>query len=78
MGLLDDLTPPKREWPCAVRTLLGTLDAKDADILSKAVMDPAWQYYTLEQALLAKGITLSQPSIKRHRLKGCSCWRDRA
>ena len=76
MGLLDDLTPPTiRQWPCAVRTLISTLDKADAEILSAAVMDPEWKYQALETALSLKGLVLSQGVIKRHRTKVCSCWK---
>ena len=75
MSLLGDLTPPKRRWPCAVRTLLETLEPADAAILEKAVMNPEWKFLTLETELALKGVVLSQGSIKRHRLKGCSCWK---
>ena len=74
MGLLDDLTPPKKVWPCAVRTLLLTLDKKDADILSAAVMNPEWKFKTLEHSLSERGVVLKQETIKRHREKFCSCW----
>ena len=76
MGLLSDLKePPKRDWGCAVRSLAATLDKADAEILLDAVLNPAWQYYTLEQELQKRGLRLSQSTIKRHRLKNCSCWR---
>lgn len=75
MGLLDDLTPPTRRWPCAVRAMLETLDKSDADVLAAAVMNPAWKYSALESALFDKGLTLSQGTIKRHREKACSCWK---
>lgn len=75
MSLLKDLAIPKKNWPCAVRSTANNLDTPDAEILLAAVMNPDWQYSTLERALADKGITLSQGTIKRHRLKGCSCWR---
>jgi hypothetical protein len=75
MGLLNDLTPPKREWPCAVRSMVESLDKDDATILSDAVLNPDWKYLALESALALKGIVLSQGVIKRHRTKVCSCWK---
>jgi hypothetical protein len=75
MSLLSDLQLPKRQWPCAVRTVADTLEPADQDILLAAVMNPEWQYLSLERALAQKGVTLSQNTIKRHRLKGCSCWK---
>ena len=73
MSLLSDLTPPKRQWPCAVRALLETLEPADQEILAKAVMNPEWKYLALESALALKGIVLSQGTIKRHRTGLCSC-----
>lgn len=73
--MLEDLTPPKKIWPCAVRTVRDTLTDKDAQILDAAVMNPEWFYATLEEALAKKGVSLSAGSIKRHRQKGCSCWK---
>jgi len=73
MSLLSDLTPPKRRWPCAVRTLLETLEPTDSTILAQAVMNPDWKYLALETALALKGVVLSQGSIKRHRTGLCSC-----
>ena len=73
MSLLSDLTPPARRWPCAVRTMIETLEPADAKILAEAVMNPEWKYLTLESALALKGIVLSQGSIKRHRTGLCSC-----
>lgn len=75
MSLLGDLQPPAKVWPCKVRTILQTLEKADADILSAAVMNPEWNYQALETALALRGIKLGSAIIKRHRLKGCSCWK---
>lgn len=73
--MLEDLQPPKKVWPCAVRSTTLTLSDKDAKILEQAVMNPEWTYAALESALSGKGIKLSANTIKRHRQKGCSCWK---
>lgn len=73
--MLEDLQPPKKVWPCMVRTIGSNLSESDAEILEKAVMNPDWAYAALEAALLGKGIKLSANTIKRHRLRGCSCWK---
>ena len=75
MSLLSDLAPPAKVWPCKVRTILETLEKADAEILSAAVMNPEWNYQALETALAVRGIKLGGAIIKRHRLKGCSCWK---
>lgn len=73
--MLEDLQPPRKVWPCAVRTLISTLNDKDAQILSEAVMNPDWYYSALEAALTSRGLKLAANTIKRHRTKGCSCWK---
>ena len=73
--MLEGLKPPTKIWPCAVRTLLESLEKKDADILTEAVMNPEWSYMGLETALSDRGVKLGAANIKRHRLKGCSCWK---
>lgn len=73
--MLEGLAPKVKIWPCAVRSLLESLDKKDAEILSAAVMDPNWSYQGLETALAERGLTLGAGNIKRHRAKGCSCWK---
>jgi hypothetical protein len=75
MGLLDDLTPPVKIWPCQVQKVAESLDPKDAEILLAAVVNPEWKYQALEMALRDKGISLGQTGIKRHRLRTCSCGR---
>lgn len=75
MGLLDDLKPPVKVWPCAVRDQAALLDDADAKILVSAVMDDAWKFASLERVLRDKGIALGQQSIKKHREKVCSCWK---
>lgn len=74
--MLEDLSIPVRKFPCKVRTVKEELSEKDAQILESAVMNPEWLYGTLETALANKGITVSEKSIKRHREKRCSCWKD--
>ena len=74
MSLLTNLTPPKRLFHCKVRTLLQTLDDKDAQILKQAVEDiQGWPARTLQNALEARGVVLSDLTINRHRKKLCSC-----
>lgn len=73
--MLEDLQPPAKVWPCKVRSILESLEPKDQQILSAAVMNPEWKYQTLESALAVKGIVLGGSLIKRHRNKECSCWK---
>jgi hypothetical protein len=73
--MLEDLQPPKKVWPCAVRSMVATLSEKDGKILLDAVMNPEWNYAALETALVNRGLKLAANTIKRHRSKGCSCWK---
>lgn len=75
MGLLNDLQPPARKWPCKVRDEAAKLDAPDATILIDAVMNHEWKFLTLENALKDKGVIIGQAAIKAHRTKRCSCWK---
>lgn len=74
--MLEDLSLPIRKFPCKVRTVKSELSEKDAAILETAVMNPVWPCRTLENALSSKGIVVSEKTIKQHREKRCSCWKD--
>ena len=74
--MLEDLSLPNRKFPCKVRTVKSELSEKDAAILETAVMNPVWPCRTLENALSSKGIAVSEKTIKQHREKRCSCWKD--
>ena len=74
MGLLDDLTPPVKRYPCKVRTILESLDGKDKDILLNALGDrEAWSAIGLGNALSQRGLPIADTSITRHRDGLCSC-----
>lgn len=71
-----NLTKPTRQYPCAVSNVAISLPEDDGKILLDAVNDPEWPYKSLEDALGKNGIVLSQGSIKKHRIKACSCFRS--
>lgn len=73
--MLENLKLPVKQYSCRVKTVLTELDSKDQKILADAVMNPEWPIGTLETSLRNLGVTLSGTSIKRHRTKGCSCWK---
>lgn len=75
MGLLDDLTPTPRLYPCKIKTICDTLDIEDAIILNSAAMNPEWSVLGLTSALSKKGILLAPSVVKKHREKACSCWK---
>lgn len=76
MGLLDDLKPAAKVWPCKVRATVARLEADDAKILLAAVEGEDWAIKSLSTALQQKGIALSYTPIKAHRDKSCSCWKN--
>lgn len=72
--MLEGLTPPKRNTPCATRKLLESLSPEDAEILRKALADTtAWPAKTLYRSLYERGLLLSDTSINSHRKGMCSC-----
>ena len=75
MGLLDDMQPPAKVWPCKVRSVAADMNDDDAKILFDAVMNPDWKILSLEKALFARGVSLRENVIRRHRDKACSCWK---
>jgi hypothetical protein len=74
--MLESLQIPKRRYPCRVRDVADSLEAKDKEILLSAAENPEWPYIALENALGKLGVTVSQSSIKKHRTKVCSCFRS--
>ncbi len=74
MGLLTELQPPNKKYPCKIRTLLETLESEDSQILQAAINDPTlWPAKTLQKSLNNLGLKLSDLTIQRHRSKSCSC-----
>lgn len=73
--MLDDLKPPKKVGSCKVRTIKQLLNDKDATIFEASVMDEGWPLTVLSRELNKRNISISDNSLRRHRLKGCSCWK---
>lgn len=74
MSLLSGMTPPIKRHSCKVRTLIMSLDPKDAQILEQALADVhLWPARTLQNALSERKIVISDISIGRHRKGQCSC-----
>jgi len=72
--MLEDLVIPQTFRPCKVRTIKEELDTADKTRLEDAVSSPEWPLKTLEKALAAKGIRLSESVIRKHRMKSCGCY----
>lgn len=75
MGLLDDLAPVKRTYPCKVRDEAAKLSPDDAKILLEATENPAWSIHGLVSQLNKRGLQINAEPIRRHREKACSCWK---
>jgi hypothetical protein len=74
--MLQDLTPPVRQFNCKVRTVLSGLDDKDSKILEQAVLSAdVWPAKTLSIELKRRGLLLSDSAISNHRKKSCACFR---
>jgi hypothetical protein len=74
--MLEDLALPVKVFNCRVRTVKDTLKQPDQDILEAAVNNPEWPYKTLSNELRKRDITISDTSLKNHRERRCSCWKD--
>ena len=74
--MFEDLAIPKRNTPCRIRTISSELSDKDKLIFEQAVMNPEWPYKTLSNELYKRGTKCSDGTIKQHREKRCSCWKD--
>jgi hypothetical protein len=71
--MLEDLKPSKQQKPCAIRTLLSKLEKKDQEILIAALANPDWASVALSRELKARGLSVSEHPIYRHRKGECSC-----
>jgi hypothetical protein len=65
--MLEGMTPPQRYRPNRVDAILAQLDAKDQEILLKALNDRAWSAAALAKALTERGLTISDTVIQRYR-----------
>jgi len=75
--MLEGLTPPQNKAVyCKVKETLASLEDSDKKILEEALADTdRWKHKTLSNALRAKGLSLSDTTISKHRLRVCACFR---
>lgn len=72
--MLEDLKPPVKVMPCAVRTLLNQLSSSDQEILEGALSNPeVWGNTALARELSKRGLIISEKPIRKHRAGLCSC-----
>lgn len=73
--MLEDLSIPGKAGRCRVDAIKKSLSDKDAKILENSVMNPEWPLLVLSRELKKHNIAVSDNSLRRHRLKDCSCWK---
>ena len=73
--MLEGMEVQVKKQPCKVRTVLESLEAKDKEILIKALADVQWTATALARELTSRGIAISEKPIMAHKRKGCSCAR---
>lgn len=75
MGILDDIQAEavgvKR--PCKVALIADQLQDGDGAELREAVMNPDIPFMAIARVLKQRGFDVSDVTIRRHRIKGCSC-----
>ena len=76
--MLEGLEPPKNKAVfCKVNDVMNELEEADVQILQAALADTdRWKHKTLSNALRAKGVSLADTSISKHRLRVCACYRS--
>ena len=76
--MLEGLEPPKNKSVfCKVNDVMNELEEADVQILQAALADTdRWKHKTLSNALRAKGISLADTTISKHRLRVCACYRS--
>lgn len=76
--MLEGLEPPKNKSVfCKVSDVMNELEEADVQILQAALADTdRWKHKTLSNALRAKGISLADTTISKHRLRVCACYRS--
>lgn len=75
--MLEGLTPPKSKSEyCKIEQMKSELSEKDYKILLEAIANAeAWGAKTLSNALRAKGVSVADTTITKHRKKICACFR---
>ena len=76
--MLEGLTPPENKSVfCKVAQVIEELDEADVHILIAALADTdRWKHKTLSNALRAKGLSLADTTISKHRNQVCACYRS--
>lgn len=72
--MLEDLALPKRaDKVCRVDILAKGMSEHDDQIFRAACDNPEWPINTLSNELNRRGISISGPTIRRHRDRVCAC-----
>jgi hypothetical protein len=73
--MLEGLIPPVKIRTCKVRTMIESLEAKDAQLLKEAIANKGWTHVGLAQELTKRGLSISDQSLRVHRIGRCTCAR---
>ena len=75
--MLEGLEPAKQLFTCKVATVRDSLDESDQEILLEAIIDERkWPAKSLSNALKARGISLADTVISKHRKRVCRCYAE--
>jgi hypothetical protein len=76
--MLEGLEPTtNRAYYCKVDELSKELEPKDYEILTNAIADRSkWSAKGLQNALRARGVSLADTTITKHRNQLCNCFRS--
>lgn len=72
---LEGLSIPAKFARCKVAIIKQDLSADDVKILEDAIMNPEWPLLVLSRELIKRNITVSDNTLRRHRVKACPCWK---
>lgn len=72
-GLKKEISP---YHSCRVQMFMDSLEAADQKLLQGYLDDPEFGAISLSSALARRGLTLSEKSIRKHKQRICSCFRD--
>jgi hypothetical protein len=73
--MLEGMTPPSKEMLCAVMSRAAELEPADLKILLDALKDKRWSNLGLAETLTERGFTISESTLRKHRVGKCACAR---
>jgi hypothetical protein len=76
--MLEGMKPQRSKAVyCRIEQLTNTLSESDRDIFVTAIDDVVnWGSRTLSNELRARGLSVADTTITKHRKRACACYRD--